>query len=76
MVPHAMWWPLAPCSQWSLLLFYLLGILPPLLWSLRLLYQLGILLTTPVVLLILFMTPTVSLFTLSALFAKPRLDKA
>lgn len=44
--------------QWSLRLFSLLGILPPLLmWSLRLLSLLGILLTTPIVLLfILFLT--------------------
>ena len=58
-VPHAVWWPLASSIQWSLRLFYLLDILPPfLLWSLRLLYLLGILLTTPIVLLILIVTPT------------------
>ena len=64
--------------RWSLRLFSLLGIPPPLLmWSLRLLSLLGILPTTPVVLLfILFLTPVVLLFTLSSLFAEPRVGKA
>ena len=41
----------------------------------RLSYLLCILLTTPVVLLILFMMSIVSLFTLSTLFNEPRVDK-
>ena len=45
-------------------------------WSLRLSYLLGILLTFPIVLLILFMTSIVLLFTLSTLFTEPRVGKA
>ena len=45
-VPHVLWWPLAYSIQWSLRLLCLLGILP----------------TTPIVLLILLMTPIVSLY--------------
>ena len=59
MVPHAVWWPLASSIQ--------LGH--------RLSYLLCILLTTPAVLLILFVTSIVSLFTLSTLFNEPRVGK-
>ena len=47
-VPHAIWWPLASSTQWSLGLLYLLGIL----------------LSTPAVSLILLMTSTFLVFTL------------
>ena len=77
MIPHAIWWPLASSIQWSFRLFYLLSILLHfLLWSLRLLYMLNIHLTTPIVLLILFMMSTVLLLTLFIWFAEPRVGKA
>ena len=60
MVPCAVWWPLTFSIQWSLRLFYLLGILP----------------TIPTVSLILFLMPVVTLFTLSTLFAEPKVDNA
>ena len=59
-LPHDIWWPLVSSIQWSLRLFYLLGIL----------------LTTSFVLLILFMMPIVLLLMLFALFAEPRVGKA
>ena len=46
MVPCAVWWPLTFSIQWSLRLFYLLAILP----------------TMPIIMLILFVIPVVSLY--------------
>lgn len=44
--------------------------------GLRLFYLLGILPTIPIVSLILFLMPVVTLFTLSTLFAEPKVDTA
>ena len=50
--------------------------LPPSGGATRLFYLLGILPTIPIVSLILFLMPVVTLFTLSTLFAEPKVDTA